>query len=232
MSAAPAPHLSLVIPCHNEAGNILPLLRTTGRVLDELSAPTEIIVIDDGSTDATALELHLATRVDPRCRVITLPHNHGQAAALWVGLCAARGEILLTMDGDGQDDPRDFSALLRTLDDANADLVCGWRRHRADSLSRRLLSCLGNLVRRAVLRDGVRDAGCQLRVFRRAVLDALSPGPMLQTFLPAQAAAAGCRIVNATVAHRPRVHGRAHYGWSNLWLTPARELLRARRQRS
>jgi glycosyltransferase involved in cell wall biosynthesis len=231
MSAPPAPRYSLVVPCHNEAGNIGPLLRAAGDVLDRLADTAEILVVDDGSTDATAAELRAAALADPRCRVITLPENRGQAAALWLGLCGTRGEILLTMDGDGQNDPGDFPALLQTLAHTGADLVCGWRRKRDASLGRRLISRVGNLTRRAVLRDGVRDAGCQLRVFRRAVLERLTPGPMLQAFLPAQAVAAGFRLVNLPVADRPRLHGRTHYGWGNLWFAPARELARAWRQR-
>lgn len=218
---------SLVIPCHNEAGNIGPLLHEARMQLQNRPGGTEIIVVDDGSTDATPAELARAVADDPTCRVITFPANRGQAAALWHGLQQSRGQILLTMDGDGQNDPADFPAMLALLESNTADLVCGWRHQRQDSRLRLALSRLGNTARRALLHDGVRDGGCQIRVFRRAILDHLQGGPMFQSFLPAQAAAAGYRIANQPVAHRPRRHGRAHYGLRNLSVMPARELLRA-----
>ena len=226
VSAAPDVRFSLVIPCHNEAGNIGPLLRAARSHLSQLPGESEIIVVDDGSTDSTPREAAQAVAGDPNCRIITFPANRGQAAALWHGLQQARGRILLTMDGDGQNDPEDFPPMLTLLETGAADLVCGWRRDRRDPLPRLMLSRLGNAARRLLLRDGVTDGGCQIRVFRREVLAHLQPGPMFQSFLPAQAAAAGCRVLNHPVTHHPRRHGMEHYGLRNLSLMPAQELLR------
>jgi hypothetical protein len=133
------------------------------------------------------------------------------------------------MDGDGQNDPDDFPALLERLERDRADLTCGIRTPRRDSTLRRLMSALANRVRRRFLRDGVHDAGCQLRVFRREIVAVLQPSPLLQAFLPAMAAAAGFRLTEMPVRHRPRLHGRTHYGLRRLWWRPLVEMLRVRR---
>lgn len=220
-----APRCSLVVPFHNEAGNVRPLMAAACAVLAELDPAFEALLVDDGSTDGTAAELAAVAAADPRCRVLRLGRNLGQAAALLHGLRAARGERLLTMDGDGQNDPRDFPALL-ALVEAGADLACGWRRERHDRWARRAMSRTAYVVRRWLLRDGVHDAGCQLRVFRREVLEVLEPGPLWQAFLPAMAAAAGLRVRELPVRHHARRHGRAHFGAWNLWWRPAVEMLR------
>jgi dolichol-phosphate mannosyltransferase len=224
---------SLVIPVHNEEGNILPLLEQATQVLTELGEPYEIIIVNDGSADGTAEELAIATARWPTCRVTTLAENVGQADALWVGLQAARGALILTMDGDGQNDARDFPAMIRAVEAGECDLMCGWRAHRHDAWLRRRMSRLANAVRSRWLGDGLRDAGCQLRVFRREVLTALFPFELLQAFIPAMAKAAGFRIDQMSVRHHPRLRGAAHYGLGSLWWRPAIAMikLRARLQR-
>lgn len=216
----PPPRYSLVVPFYNEAGNIPPLLAETLAVLRAHASDFEAVLVDDGSTDATATELATVATAEPRCRVVTFPQNRGQAAALLAGLHEARGAFLLTMDGDGQNDPADFPALLVPIECGEADLVCGRRIRRMDTRSRRALSGLANAIRRRVLRDGVHDAGCQLRAFRREVVAALWPMRMTQTFLPAMVAAAGFRVRELPVRHRARVYGRPHYGVHNLSWQP------------
>lgn len=200
-----------------------PLMAEACAVLATLDPAFEAWLIDDGSTDGTAAELAAVVVAEPRCRVIRLERNVGQAGALLRGLREARGERLLTMDGDGQNDPRDFPALL-ALVEGGADLACGWRRERHDRWVRRAMSRTANVVRRGLLRDGVNDAGCQLRVFRREVLAVLEPGPLWQAFLPAMAAAAGLRVRELPVRHHARRHGKAHFGVRNLWWRPVAEM--------
>lgn len=222
------PRISVVIPLFNEAGNVLPLVATTVEVLAALPRTFEIVLVDDGSTDETPAEIDAAGRRWPACRSIRLPHQSGQAAALLAGLQAARGELLATLDGDGQNDPRDLPALLAMVESGECDVACGWRIDRNDTKLRRAMSRLGNTVRRAVLRDGVHDAGCQLRVFRREVRAALFPVELLQSFLPAIATAAGFRVAERPVRHHPRRHGESKYGLRRLWWRPAVAMLALR----
>ena len=224
------PRYSLVVPVYNEAGNLTPLLSTAVGVLAPLDGGSEIIVVNDGSTDGTAAEIAAAIARWPGCRVLTHARNLGQGVALLAGLQAAGGKIILTMDGDGQNDPRDFPLLLAPVEAGTLDLACGWRVARHDSWLRRGMSRLANAVRRRVLRDGVHDAGCQLRVMRRELVGALFPFELLQAFIPAIAVAAGCRVGEFPVRHHPRVHGRAHFGLRQLWWKPAVAMLRLRRR--
>jgi len=224
------PRYSLVVPFHNEAGNILPLLDAAFGALAFLPAPLEAVLVNDGSTDATVDEINAAIARWPQCRALTHPHNLGQNVALFAGLKAAKGEILLTMDGDGQNDPADFPLLLAPVESGTMDVACGWRVDRHDSAVRRAMSHLGNAVRRRVLKDGLHDAGCQLRVIRRNVVDALFPFEFLQAFLPAIAVAAGYRVGEFPVRHHPRVHGNTHFGIKQLWWKPAVAMRRLRRR--
>jgi dolichol-phosphate mannosyltransferase len=223
------PRCSLVIPFYQEAGSVASVVPAACAVLARLDPGYEAILVDDGSTDGTGRELDRIAAADPHCRVLSLPGNQGQAAALFTGLRQTRGEIILTMDGDGQDDPQDFPALLSLLDQQRLDVACGWRRDRHDSTLRRAMSRLANAVRSRVLHDGLHDAGCQLRVFRRAVIATLQPSPLMQSFLPAMAVAAGLRAGELPVHHHPRLRGDSKYGFGKLWWRPFREMLRLRR---
>ena len=224
------PRYSLVVPVYNEAGNLIPLLATAVAVLAPLEGGSEIILVDDGSTDGTAAEIVAAIVRWPGCRVLTHARNLGQEVALLAGLQAAVGKIILTMDGDGQNDPRDFPFLLAPIEAGTLDLACGWRIARHDSWLRRGMSQFANAIRRRVLHDGVHDAGCQLRVMRRELVAALFPFELLQAFIPAIAVAAGCRVGEFPVRHHPRIHGRAHFGLRQLWWKPAVAMLRLRRR--
>jgi glycosyltransferase involved in cell wall biosynthesis len=221
----PAPALSLVVPVYNEAGNVLPLVETAVEVFRTLGRPFEIIVVNDGSTDATPDEIRACHQRWPEVRELLLPSNRGQAAALLAGLRAAGGDFVFMMDGDGQNDPRDFPALLALVESGRVDLACGWRRDRHDSTLRRIMSRFANVVRGAILRDGVHDSGCQLRVMRREVRGAFFPMELMQSFIPALAVAAGYRVGEATVRHHPRRHGDSKYGLGRLWWRPAVAML-------
>lgn len=195
-------------------------------VLATLAGGYEVILVDDGSTDGTAEEIDALAAADAFLRPLHLPRNEGQASALLHGLRAARGDILLTMDGDGQNDPRDFQLLIGFLERDEADVACGIRTPRADSGLRRAMSRLANGVRSVVLGDGVSDAGCQLRAFRREVVAVLEPSPLLQSFLPAIAVHAGFRVCEHAVRHHHRRAGESKYGLGNLSVTPTVQMLR------
>lgn len=222
------PQLSLVIPVYNEAGNILPLAARCIEVLRALGRSFELIFVNDGSTDATAAEIAEAHALWPECRELAMPQNSGQALALLTGLRAARGDILLMMDGDGQNDPRDYPALLALVDSGQVDLACGWRVDRHDSTLRKIMSRVANVVRRAILRDGVHDSGCQLRAMRREVRDAFFPMELMQSFIPALAVAAGFRVGEIPVRHHARQHGDSKYGFGRLLWRPTIAMLKLR----
>jgi dolichol-phosphate mannosyltransferase len=222
------PRHSLVVPLYNEAGNVADLVAGAVDVFSAHGESYEIILVNDGSTDSTAAEIAAAAARWPTCRELRLPAHAGQAAALLAGLQEARGERILTMDGDGQNDPRDFPALLDLVESGRFDLVCGWRVDRQDPFLRRVMSRLANAIRRTVLADVVHDAGCQLRVMRREVRTAMRPMELLQAFVPALAVAAGFRVGELPVRHHARRHGRSNYGLAQLWWRPAASMLRLR----
>jgi dolichol-phosphate mannosyltransferase len=219
------PSLSLVIPVYNEAGNILPLAERSVDALRALQRPFEILFVNDGSTDSTAAEIATAHARWPEVSELPMRQNSGQAAALLTGLRVARGEFLLMMDGDGQNDPRDFPALLALVESGQVDLACGWRVDRHDSTLRRIMSRVANAVRGAILRDGVHDSGCQLRVMRREVREAFFPMELMQSFIPALAVAAGFRVGERPVRHHARQHGDSKYGFRRLLWRPAVAML-------
>jgi dolichol-phosphate mannosyltransferase len=219
------PQLSVVVPVYNEAGNILPLAHATVEVLESLGRSFEIIFVNDGSTDGTAAEIAEASRRWPQCRELPMPQNSGQAVALHKGLREARGRLIVTMDGDGQNDPRDIPALLALVESGKIDVACGWRVDRHDSWLRRRMSRLAYVARRAILRDRVHDSGCQLRVIRPEVREVLEPMELMQSFLPAIAAAAGFRVGELPVRHHARERGESKYGFARLWWRPAIAML-------
>jgi dolichol-phosphate mannosyltransferase len=222
------PELSAVIPVFNEAGNIVPLLETLVEVLQAMGRSYEVILVNDASTDGTAAEIATSVARWPQCRELPLARHAGQATALLTGLRAARGELLLTLDGDGQNDPRDLPGLVALVDRGSCDLACGWRVNRHDTPLRQAMSRVANTVRRFVLHDGVHDSGCQLRVMRRAVVDALEPMELMQSFVPALAVAAGFRVCELPVKHHARQRGDSKYGLGRLWWRPAAALVALR----
>lgn len=222
------PQLSQVIPVYNEAGNILPLAEKSVTALRALGRPFEIIFVNDGSTDTTAAEIGEAHARWPEVSELKMPQNSGQAVALLTGLRAARGDYLLMMDGDGQNDPADYPKLLALVESGQVDLACGWRVDRHDSTLRRIMSKIANVVRGAILKDGVHDAGCQLRVMRREVREAFFPMELMQSFIPALAVAAGFRVGETPVRHHAREHGESKYGFRRLLWRPAVAMLKLR----
>lgn len=207
--------LSIVVPFYNEeeaAPELVAELRSVSARLNVL----EILLVNDGSRDRTGSVLDGIAREWPLVKVFHFSENQGQGPALFFGIQQARGEAIGLLDGDGQNDPADLPALMEALEDA--DFVTGYRAKRRDSGLRRWMSRIANGVRSRVLRDGVRDTGCGLKVFRREVREAFLPLRTLYSFLPAMTRAAGFRIAERPVNHRPRSRGTSKYGlWVMLW---------------
>jgi dolichol-phosphate mannosyltransferase len=204
------------MPAYNEAGCIEAVVRETASVLREMDQPVEILVVDDGSTDATPDRLQALQTEIPELRILRLEKHAGQSAALGAAFRAARGSIFITLDADGQNDPADIPALVARLD--FCDVCCGYRAKRQDTFSKRVGSRLANAVRNCVLRETIRDTGCTLKAFRAEFARAL---PMqfrgMHRFMPALMAMAGARIEELPVHHRPRAAGQSKYtNWSRL----------------
>ncbi|GAB4243266.1 MAG: glycosyltransferase family 2 protein [Acidobacteriota bacterium] len=204
--------LSVVIPVFNEAENVGALFEELRQVLESLGHPWEVIFVDDGSTDGTAEAIAALCRTDPRVVLLELRRNFGQTAALAAGLQEARGEYIVTMDGDGQNDPHDIPRLLEKAGEG-FELVNGWRRPRRDPLlSRRLPSVLANRLIRTITGVPVHDSGCALKAIRREIVREMRLYGEMHRFIPAIAYQLGARIAEIPVHHRPRRRGRSKYG--------------------
>ena len=226
---AAAPTYSIVVPVFNESATLPALMAEITDTMESLNADYECVFVDDGSTDGTAELLKaLAARPGSRVRSIRFPSNRGQGAALYVGLNAARGAVIVMLDGDGQNCPGDIPDLLDALERERVDLVCGIRAERNDPPLRRWMSRLANAVRAKVLRDRVRDSGCGLKVMRRSVVPALLPLKTLYSFIPALAIAAGFEVGERPVRHRPRTAGRSSYGLRVFFWRPFVDMLGVR----
>jgi glycosyltransferase involved in cell wall biosynthesis len=216
---AAVPHISVVVPARNEAGNIAPLVEEIVRAL-AAAGPIEIIYVNDGSRDGTEAELKSLMSRHGFLRQIKHEASCGQSAAVRSGVAAARAPIVATLDGDGQNDPAFLPALVAALErDPAIGLVAGQRVGRKATSFKRLQSRIANAVRNSVLRDGTRDTGCGLKVFRREVFLALPYFDGLHRFLPALVRREGYGIDYVNVVDRARLHGISNYGlWDRLWV--------------
>jgi glycosyltransferase involved in cell wall biosynthesis len=206
--------LSIVIPVFNEALALEELHREFTATLDAWGRPYELIVIDDGSTDESFTILQKLHERDPRLRVIRLRRNFGQTAAFAAGFAEARGRVIVTSDGDLQNDPRDIPALVDKLD-SGSDIVCGWRKDRKDAfLSRRLPSMIANRLISWSTGVLLHDYGCSLKAFRAEVVKPLKLYGEMHRFLPAIASEQGVSITELVVHHRARRYGQSNYGIS------------------
>lgn len=216
-----APALAVVVPVHNEADNVAPLIEEIHVALDRV-VDFEVVYVDDCSSDATPQRLQELTRLFPRLRVLRHRVNAGQSTAMSTGIRAARAPLIATLDGDGQNDPADIPKLLSrwaTEDRSVPLLLAGWRAARNDTWLRRLSSKIANGVRGRLLGDGTPDTGCGLKLFERETFLLLPYFDHMHRFLPALVQRHGGRVVSIHVNHRPRLRGQAHYGvWDRLWV--------------
>jgi dolichol-phosphate mannosyltransferase len=202
------PDISVVIPVYNEAESLAQLQSELTKVLTDYDH--ELVFVDDGSDDNSLQMIHRGSRV----RILEFAKNTGQSAAIYAGLRAARGAILVLIDSDLQNDPNDIPRLLAEME-KGADLVCGFRTKRKDTRFKRFQSKIANAVRSRFTKDGVRDTGCTLKAMRRECREALVPFYGMHRFIPALIKGAGYQIVEVPVQHRARQYGSSKYSFGN-----------------
>jgi glycosyltransferase involved in cell wall biosynthesis len=210
----PGADLSVVIPLYEEQDNVDPVLSELLAVLDSLPLSSEVVLIDDGSTDETVARTMRWRDRDPRIRLIEFRRNFGQTAALAAGFDHARGRVIVAMDGDLQNDPHDIPRLLAKLDEGY-DVVSGWRRDRQDALLlRKLPSAAANRLISRVTGTRLHDYGCTLKAYRHDVLSHLRLYGEMHRFIPAMSQIVGARVAELPVNHRARIRGKSKYGIS------------------
>jgi glycosyltransferase involved in cell wall biosynthesis len=230
MTTATQPWISVVIPIKDERDNLLSLTGQLTKVLqgreESKEAPFEIIYVDDGSTDGSSEILDRLAAEHPAVRVLHFDRNYGQSAGFDAGFKRSSGALIVTMDGDLQNDPEDIGTLLSYAKEY--DLVCGWRTERHDTVTRKISSRVANSVRSAVTGDRVHDTGCSLKVFRRRVVDRLQLFTGMHRFFPALALMHGFTVTEVPVRHHPRTHGISKYGVGNRLFKGLYDLLAVR----
>ncbi|MBE2271324.1 MAG: glycosyltransferase family 2 protein [Anaerolinea sp.] len=211
-TTTPAPRLSVVIPLYNEVENIPHLYTELSAAMDDLGDSYEVVIVDDGSTDGSFIELRKVYERDPHWRVIRFRRNFGQTAGLMAGFEAARGEYIITMDADLQNDPRDIGKLLEKAEEGY-DIVSGWRMERKEPFfSRRLPSMLANRLISSSTGVSLHDYGCTLKVYRKEVAKNIRLYGELHRFIPAIASGLGVQLAEVPVADRARRFGKSKYG--------------------
>ncbi len=207
--------LSIVTPAHNEVENLPRLIEEVTTVASSIGSPWELIVVNDGSTDATESILRTAMRSSPQLRVLSMKARSGQTAAVEAGLRTARGQFVAIMDADLQNDPADLPAMLKLLVEDQCDMVNGWRRDRQDPWIRLVSTRIANWVRNTLTHEDIRDSACGLKVFKQHCIPTLKLFNGMHRFLPTLVKMGGFRVIEVPVNHRPRSAGKAKYGVSN-----------------
>ena len=221
------PDISVVIPLRDEEENVVALHRELTDVLDQLGVPYEVILVDDGSADGTFEQQRMVQAGDPKVTALRFTRNFGQTAAFVAGFAAARGQYIVTLDGDLQNDPRDIPGMLELA--RRKDIVSGWRRRRQDSfLTRHLPSAIANWLLGIITGVRLHDNGCSLKVYRANVVKPLKLRPGMHRYLPAIASQLGGRVAEVEVNHRPRQHGHSKYNLSRTFRVVA-DLVQLRR---
>ncbi len=207
------PLISVVVPVYNEEGSLNGLHAELRKVMDSFAQPYELIYVDDGSTDGTREVLRTLTG----SVVLCLARNYGQSTALDAGFRAAKGEIIVSLDGDGQNDPHDIPKLLEALTDPEVDVATGWRVERKDPRSIRIVTRFGRALRSRIIGDYIHDSGCTLRAYRRAAVESVDLFGEMHRYLLALLVWKGFRVVEVPVSHRARTAGESKYGASKVF---------------
>lgn len=203
------PELSIVVPLYNEEGNVELLHQKIVEACEKMKKTYEIIFVDDGSKDKTREKcLPLSPLTYIRFR-----KNYGQTAAFDAGFKAARGGVIITLDGDLQNDPADIPLLLDKMKEDDLDIVSGWRHKRKDSLEKRIFSRTANLLRKVFVKDNIRDSGCSLKAYKKECFEDLDLFGEMHRFIPALLQLQGFSVGEVKVSHHPRVHGVTKYNW-------------------
>lgn len=202
------PYLSVVVPLYNEEGNVAELHKKIYEAVQEIGRPFEIIFVDDGSKDGTVAA---AKRLSP-LKLIVFRKNFGQTAAFDAGFKQAKGEVIITLDGDLQNDPADIPLLLEKIHEGY-DVVSGWRHNRQDPWSKKIPSRIANFLRKVLIHDNIHDSGCSLKAYRRECFHNVDLFGEMHRFIPAILEMEGFRVAEVKVSHHPRIHGVTKYNW-------------------
>lgn len=209
--------ISIVVPIYNEEESILPMNDAVRKVGEAIQGSYEVIFVDDGSKDHSFKRLKQLHENDPHIKVVRFRKNYGQTAAMAAGFRAAKGEVVISMDGDLQNDPKDIPRLLSKLEEG-FDVVCGWRKDRKDKLiSRKIPSRIANWLIGKITGVSIHDNGCSLKAYRRDIIKRVSLYSELHRFIPAMSTLAGARIAEIVVTHHARKFGSSKYGISRAW---------------
>ncbi len=217
MTPKDRPAISIVVPVFNEERSVLPLYRKIRDACEALDKSYEMVFVDDGSRDRTFRILERIHRQDPRVKVLRFRKNFGQTAAMAAGFQCARGEIIISMDGDLQNDPADIPRLLAKMEEGY-DVVCGWRRDRKDNtLTRTIPSMIANWLISKLCGVRIHDSGCSLKAYRASVIKRVNLYGEMHRFIPAMTLLVGARVGEVVVRHHPRRFGQTKYGLSRIW---------------
>jgi glycosyltransferase involved in cell wall biosynthesis len=214
--AAAGPEISVIIPVLDEEGSVIELARRIASVLDGIGRDFEIVFVDDGSRDATVDRVREAHALDVRVKLVRLRRNFGKAAALCAGFEASSGALLITMDGDLQDEPAEIPRFLEKLEEGY-DLVSGWKKNRRDPVNKRWPSKLFNWATRKLAQVDLHDFNCGFKVYRREVLDQIAVYGELHRYIPVLASRRGFTVGELAVVHNAREHGQSKYGWDRYY---------------
>jgi len=208
--------ISVVVPFYNEEENIEPLHERLSSVLKSLNRKHEIIFIDDGSTDNTFRNMLKVREKDNSVKIIKFRKNFGQSAALKAGFDHAKGDFIISMDGDLQNDPVDIPILLKKIESEDYDVVCGWRADRKDPISKKIFSKFANMIRRNITSEFIHDSGCTFRAYRNGCVKSLDLYGETHRYIPAMLLWRGYRIGEVKVRHDQRKYGTTKYGWQRI----------------